>query len=231
MSDIFDEVTAELRRDSMNAAWDHYGRYVIGGAVGIVVAVAGFVGTDSYVRGQQEAASARYDTLLENLDEADTQAQIDGLAGFAATEDNGYGALADFSAALQLAGTGRADAAQEAFDRLSGDSRLPAALRDMAALQAAIVLLNDKGALEAIELRLEPMLAPAHGLRAAARETMALAYMAYDEPLKARELFQIQIADPTISSLTRERAGILLQSLRPVLTPMPPVVLDSEDGK
>ena len=44
---------------------------------------------------------------------------------------------------------------------------------------------------------------------------MALAYMTYDE-LKARELFQIQIGDPTISSLTRERAGILLQSLRPV---------------
>lgn len=231
MSDIFDEVTAELRRDNMSAAWDRYGRYVIGGAVAIVVVVAAVVGTDSYVTGQQEAASARYDAVLTALEEADTQAQIDGLADFAAAEDNGYGALANFSAALQLAETGRPDAAQEIFDRLSGDSGLPASLRDLSALQAAIVLLNAKGALEAIELRLEPLLAPDHGLRAAARETMALAYMSYDRPLQARELFQTQIGDPTISGLTRERAGILLQSLRPVLTPMPPVVPDGSDEK
>ena len=38
---IFDEITADLRRDRMADAWAKYGRYVIGGAVALVLLVAG----------------------------------------------------------------------------------------------------------------------------------------------------------------------------------------------
>jgi hypothetical protein len=43
--------------------------------------------------------------------------------------------------------------------------------------------------------------------------------MTYDKPLKARELFKAQIGDPRVTSLTRERASIMLESLAGVLTP------------
>ena len=48
MSDIFDEVR-EPRRDNMQAAWDKYGRYIIGAAVGLVVLVAAVIGTTSVI--------------------------------------------------------------------------------------------------------------------------------------------------------------------------------------
>lgn len=228
MSDIFDEVTAELRRDNAAAAWDKYGPYVIGAAVAVVVTVAGVVGYDSYAAAQEEAASLRYDAALEEVADSDPQVRIDALQAFAAAEDNGYGVLAEFTAALELAAGGQNDAAQAAFDRLADDGRLPDSLRDLAALQAAVVLLNSGGALEAIELRLDPMLTPEHGLRAMARETMAMAYMAHDKPLQARDQFKAQLADPQISTLTGERANIMLQSLGAVLTPPPPAALSTD---
>ena len=55
---IFDEITADLRRDRMAGAWAKYGRYVIGLAVAIVMLVAGVIGYDALRTGQREAASA-----------------------------------------------------------------------------------------------------------------------------------------------------------------------------
>ncbi len=228
MSDIFDEVSAELRRDNMGAAWSKYGRYIIGAAVAIVVLVAAVIAGSSYVRGQEEAASLRYDALLETLVDLDTQEKIAPLEAFAAAEDNGYGALARFTTALAHAeqsqnNSASADAAIASFDALADNSGLPHSLRDLAQLQAAIVLLDSKGSLQEIELRLDTLLDDGNGLQPMARETMALAYMTYDKPLKARELFKAQIGDARVTSLTRERASLILESLSGVLTPSPAV--------
>lgn len=224
MSDIFDEVSAELRRDTMSAAWTKYGRYIIGAAVAIVLLVAAVITGSNYVRSQEEAASQRYDALLETLAELETPAKIASLEAFAAAEENGYGALAKFTAAFAHAeqsttNSVAADAALAAFDDLSENRKLPQSLRDLAKLQAAIVLLDSQGSLQEMELRLDALLDDDNGLQRMARETMALAYMTYDKPLKARELFKAQIGDPRVTSLTRERASIMLESLAGVLTP------------
>lgn len=218
MSDIFDEVNAELRRDTMQAAWDKYGRYLIGGAVGFVVLVAAIIGTSSLIDSRQEAASVRYDAMLATLAEDDAQNNITVLAGFAEAENNGYGALARFSAAVLQAREGATDDALASFEMIADDGGLPNSLRDLAALQAAIVLLDTNGALAMIENRLDDLLEDGNGLQPMARETMALAFMANDQPLKAREMFKAQIADPTATSLTRERASIMLQSVGAALS-------------
>jgi hypothetical protein len=226
VSDIFDEVSAELRRDNMGAAWSKYGRYIIATAVAIVVLVALVIAGTSYLRGQEEAASQRYDALLETLVDLDTQAKIAPLETFVAAEDNGYGALARFTAALAHAeqsqnNAASADAAITSFDALADNSSLPDSLRDLAKLQSAIVLLDSQGSLQDIELRLDALLDDDNGLQPMARETMALAYMVNDKPLKARELFKAQIGDARVTSLSRERASIMLESLTGALTPPP----------
>ena len=68
MTDIFDEVTAELRRDQSSALWRRYGRYVIGAAVAVVLIVASVIAYDSWKTAGQEAASERYDALLKTLE-------------------------------------------------------------------------------------------------------------------------------------------------------------------
>lgn len=226
MSDIFDEVSAELRRDNMQAAWDKYGRYIIAAAVGLVVLVAAIIGTTSVIDSRNEAASGRYDAMLESLSGDDADADIAALLAFATAEDNGYGVLARFSAALRQARQGDNEAALAGFNELADKGSLPDTMQDLAALQAAIVLLNSNGALAEIEARLEDLLDDENGLQPMARETMALAYMQNDLPLKARELFRAQIADPKVTSLTRERATIMLQTVSAALTDIAPPPVD-----
>ena len=54
-----------------------------------------------------------------------------------------------------------------------------------------------------------------------AREVLALAYSAHDKPLEARDLLMQQIADGQVSSLTRARAEIMLQTVKGGLVDLP----------
>lgn len=233
MTDIFEEVSAELRRDRMSEAWDKYGRYIIGLAAAIIVLTTVSIGFSSYQASQDEAASMRYDALLESLEDADSEARLAALQSFAAAENNGYGVLADFSYAYALNEAGDMMAALSAFDSLAEKSSVPDSLRDYAKLQAAIVLLNSKGALDDIEARLKDLLKEGNGLLPMARETMALAYMRDDQPLEARRLFQALLSDANSSSLTRERALIMLQKLSLALLPeaIAADTADADEGK
>ena len=225
---IFDEITADLRRDRMADAWVKYGRFVIGGAVGIVLLVAAITGYGAMRSGQQEAASARYDLLLAEIAEAEADVKITRLLAFAETEDNGYGTLAGFSAALEQAKQGQYDTALSRFDILAARSGLPDSLRDFASLQAAIVLLDSDGSLAEIERRLYDLIDEDNRLQPMAREVMALAYSAHDKPLEARDLLMQQIADGKVSPLSRARAEVMLQTVRAGLIALPGVSTEQE---
>ncbi len=228
---IFDEITADLRRDRLSQAWDKYGRYIIGTAVGIVLVIALSIAFSTYQQNQEEQASARYDSLLTELEGVDATAQIVRLLSFAATENNGYGALARMSATLLQARQGERDNALAGFDALAGDSDLPDSLRDFARLQAAIVLLDGDANLDEIETRLQRLLLVGNGLQPMAREVLALAYIANDKPLEARsELIKLR-DDPTTGGLTRERVIIMLTSLRgQLLSPQPQEPAEDAEG-
>ena len=225
---IFDEITADLRRDRLSQAWDKYGRYIIGTAVGIVLVIALSIAFSSYQQNQGEQASARYGSLLSELEGVDATAQIVRLLSFAATENNGYGALARMSATLLQARKGERDNALAGFDALADDSDLPDSLRDFARLQAAIVLLDSDANLDEIESRLQRLLRVGNGLQPMAREVLALAYIANDKPLEARsELIKLR-DDAATGGLTRERVGIMLTSLRGQLSsPQPKQAADA----
>lgn len=213
MTDIFEEVSAELRRDRMQTAWDTYGRYIIGLAVAIVVITAASIGISGYSTSQDEAASSRYDAMRASLTDLDTQAQLSALTEFAAAEDNGYGVLARFSVAYLHVEDNNTAAALEAFDGLSADGSVPDGMQNYARLQGAIVAINSGAALEEIEARLENLMDEDSGLLPMARETMALAYMRDDRLLEARDLWLAQLADANASSLARERATIMLEKI------------------
>ena len=213
MTDIFEEVSADLRRDRMQTAWDTYGRYIIGAAVAIVVITAASIGFSGYSTSQDEAASGRYDAMRASLTDLDTEAQLAALTDFAAAEDNGYGVLARFSVAYIHVDNKNNDAALAAFDELADDGSVPDSMQNYAQLQGAIVAINSGASLEDIEARLEDLMDADSGLMPLARETMALAYMRDDRLLEARELWLAQLADNKATGLTRERATIMLDKI------------------
>ena len=213
MTDIFEEVSADLRRDRMQTVWDKYGRYVIGLAVAIVVVTAASIGISGYSTSQNEAASSRYDAMRASLGDLEPEAQLDALNSFAAAEDNGYGGLARFAVAYIHVDNKNNDAALAAFDDLADDGSVPDSMQNYAQLQGAIVAINSGASLDEIEARLEDLMDADSGLMPLARETMALAYMRDDRLLEARELWLAQLADNQATGLTRERATIMLDKI------------------
>ena len=211
MSDIFDEVNAELRRDKSSMLWKQYGRYLIGGAVGVVVLVAAVTGYNGWNASRQEAASERYNALVEAIgDTSDGEARTALTNEFLAQSNGGYDALASFVSAFDLAQNGDFDGAVARFDALSSRGEIPLSLRDFARLQAAIVLLDSQASFEDIEARLGRLLVEGHDLQPMAREVLALAHMGNDQPLAARTFLLQQLEDPLSNNLSRDRARIML---------------------
>ncbi len=221
MSDIFDEVNAELRRDKSTMLWKQYGRYLIGGAVGVVVLVAAVTGYNGWTTSRQEAASERYNALVQAMGEASNgEARQTLTDDFLAQNNGGYNALASFVSAFDLAKNGDHEGAIAQFDALASRGEVPLSLRDFARLQAAIVLLDSAASFEDIEARLGRLMVAGNDLQPMAREVLALANMAQDQPLAARSLLLQQLEDPMSNNLSRDRARILLSIVNAELGPI-----------
>ena len=219
MSDIFAEVDADLRRDRWQALWDRYGLLVIAAAVGIVLLVAIVVGYRAFQQSQNEAASLRYEALIQQIEEEDNATKFELLNTFAQEENNGYGALAAFGAARAASENGDFTAALAGFDALAARGDLARPMRDYARLQAAIVLVNQKANADDIAARLARLFDDDNALRPIARDILALAYFTKDAPLKARELYAEQLADPDATPFSKQRAQIMLIEVEAKLRP------------
>ncbi len=208
MSDVFAEVNADLRKDRLQSLWDKYGYYVLGAIAAIILGVGAQAGYSSLQRTANEEASVRYAALVAT---APTQ---ESLAAFASAEDNGYGALAAFTLAVQQAEAGAMREALSGFDALATQNDLPKGLQDYARLQAAIILLDSaSGSADDIAARLAPLLAQTGGFNPMARDIMGLAWIKSGDKDKARALFEAQKTDETTSRFARERANIMLDTL------------------
>ena len=65
MSELFDEVDEEVRREQLKKLWDQYSIYIIAAAILIVAAVAGWRGY-RYLEAQKAAeAGAAFDAAIE----------------------------------------------------------------------------------------------------------------------------------------------------------------------
>lgn len=136
------EVDEELRREQLRALWKAYGKFIIGGAVGVVLAVGGYQLSEYLTRSAQEEASG---VFAEALDESSNRAGAEAAAvwqGSSADLDGGYAALAGIRAAQALAADGMTSEALEAYDAISATSSYDAVLRDYAALMAALLVLD-----------------------------------------------------------------------------------------
>ncbi|MGC6471292.1 MAG: tetratricopeptide repeat protein [Parvibaculales bacterium] len=208
MADIFDEINAELRQDRLNAVWEKYGIYVISIALAIVLFVAGSAGWQSYSKGQNESASAAYETLLSDLEYASTTEQMEALAAFSSNADNAYTVLADLRRAKLLAEGGDDQEAVGLYDALAADRGLPSGIKDYARL-AAVSLLVDTAAPAALEERLETALEAESPFRHAAREMLALSYFKAGDYLMSKELLTTALSDPKLPAQMQLRLLIL----------------------
>lgn len=211
MSDILREVDEELRRERYQKLWERYGIYVVGAALVLVVAVAGWRGWEWYVAREASRAGARFETALE-LDAAGKQSEAEQILT-ALTKDapRGYRTLARFRAAAEISQRDRS-AGTAAYDALADDVSIEASLRDLARVRAALALVDTASAAE-VARRIDPLLAGNSAFKASAREILALSRFRAGERDAARRLFVEIVADAETPPSLRSRAQLMLALL------------------
>jgi hypothetical protein len=206
------EVDEELRRDRMRKLWQQAGPFVIGGAVLVVLVVAGYEGWTWWQKTQSAKSSDQFYAAAELADGTDLAAAQKALGDVIAQGSGGYPTLARFREAALLAQNGKIDEAITAYDGLSTTESNPH-LRDMALVLAA-GLMADKGDVAAVQQRVIGLLTPTAPLRSAAHEVLGLTQYKAGKLDDALASFQAIIDDPGADGDLRGRIQLYITQLK-----------------
>ncbi|TWF54647.1 tetratricopeptide repeat protein [Neorhizobium alkalisoli] len=209
---FFREVNEELRSDQLTYAWKRYGRVVIGVAVLIVVGTAGWRGYEYW---DNNNSSASGDRFIAALDLAQQNKNDEALKALEAIEKDGTGSyplLAKMRAASVQAAKGDAAAAAKAFGDVGNDTSAPAAIRDLAKLRAAWLLI-DTGTYEQVSAEVQAMAVPANTLANSAREALGLSAYKAGKLTEAKQWFKQIAEDATAPRNVANRAQIMLDNI------------------
>ena len=207
MSDIFNEVDEEVRRERLQRLWERYSIHLIVLAVLVVAGIGGWRGYEYWVAQKAAAAGAVFEsavTLSEQGKHAEAQA---AFAKVATDAPQGYALLARFRAAAEAAQVNPADGAK-AYDALAADNSLDPVWRDLAAVRAGLLLV-DSAPFADLRGRLEPLSEPGRVYRHSARELLAMSAWRAQDTVAARRYIDMIAGDAETPPGTRQRVEVL----------------------
>lgn len=211
MGDIFREIDEELRQERYEKLWRQYGRYVIGAAVVLVVAVAGYQGWRQYDTGQKEARGAKFSAALNAIAEGRDAEARSILGALARESGSGIGGLARLHQAALLTKSGDRAGAVKIYDQLSADGGVDKPLRDLATILFALhSMADEKADVAALRERLTPLAKENVPWRYSALEILGVLARREGKTAQAKKLFQQIADDPNAPQGTRTRATQLL---------------------
>jgi hypothetical protein len=213
MTDIFDEVGEDLRRERMKRLWQSYGTWIIAAAVLIVLATAGWRGWETWQQGKANAAGDAFRAALTKASEGDHKAAAEALVAFSSDAPRDYAVLARLRAASENAAAGQVDTALSTFDATANDASLPKGIRDLAAVRAAMIAVDSDG-LDQFKARVAPLDTPTGPWRHAARELLAVSAIKAQSWDAARAALTTLTTDPELPADFRQRAALLEDVLR-----------------
>jgi hypothetical protein len=214
VTELFDEVDEEVRRDQLKKLWERYSIYIVAGALLIIAAVGGWRGYQ-YLEAQKAAEAGRaFDAALDLAEQnkhAEAEAAFNNLA---ATAPSGYRTLARLRAAAEVA-TRDPQAGAKMYDDVSADRSVGAAVQDLARIRAAGLLL-ETASYPGMLQRLESATRPDATFRHTARELLALSAWRANDTTAARQWLDMIANDGETPSGLRSRAEALQALLPPV---------------
>jgi hypothetical protein len=214
VSEIFDEVQEEVRREQLKKLWERYQTLIVAVALLIVLGVGGWRGFVYWENKKSQEAGAQFEaaaTLAEQNKSAEAEAAFQKLA---AEAPQGYRLLAKFRAAAELAKRDPA-AAVKMYDEIAADRNTPAAERDLAALRAGSLLV-DTASYADVKARLEPLTGPDRAYRHSARELLAVSAWRNKDLTATRQWIEAINTDPVTPQTLRSRMEALQALLPPV---------------
>ena len=214
MSELFDEVDEDVRRDQLKKLWDQYSIYIVAGAFLIIAAVGGWRGYQYLEAKKAAEAGAAFDKAVE-LSEANKHAEAEAaFSDLAAKAPSGYRMLARLRAAAEVA-TRDSQAAAKMYDDIAADRSIGAVEQDLARVRAAGLLL-DTATYPGRLTRLESAAAPGATFRHTARELLALSAWRVNDTTAARKWLDVIAGDGETPPSLRSRAEALQALLPPV---------------
>jgi hypothetical protein len=208
VSDIFQEVDEEVRREQLKKLWDRYGNLVVVAAFLVVAGVAawrGYSWWDAKKAAEAGAAFEAASTLAETGKHSEAEA---AFAKIAVDGTAGYRTLARVREASELAQVD-AKAAIAAYDKISTDGSVGPALQDLAALRAGALLI-DAGSFDEAKRKLELLVGSDRIFRHTAREFLALAAWRAGDAAAVKRWSDMIMSDAQTPAGTRTRVEMLM---------------------
>jgi len=207
VTDIFQEVDEEVRREQLKKLWQQYGNYFIALCVLIVVGVGAWRGYQWWEAKQAAQSGAAFEQAITLAEAGKHQEAEAAFAKLAANGTAGYRVLARLREAAELAGTD-SKGAIAAYDEIAADSSAEQVIRDLAAVRAGF-LLADTASYSEIRNRLEPLAVADRPFRHSAREILALSAWKSGDMTAARQWTDMIMTDPQTPAGARSRAEVL----------------------
>jgi hypothetical protein len=206
MSDVFQEVDEEVRRDKAAEFWKKYQNLIFAGVAALVLASAGFRYWQYEREKAAQAAGDQFRQAIAALDAGKLDEAKAGFAKVAADAPGGYRILAQMASAGVKAQSDP-QGAIAAFDAVADDASIDPLFRDTARMRAALLRLGVPGEEQKGEAALTSLSGAEGPYSRIARLTLgaqALARGDYDDA--AKQLDSV-LGDPEVSQGEREFAS------------------------
>lgn len=206
------EVDEELRREQLLRLWQQYGTFIVAAVVFLFIGLAAYKWREARGVVYEEQAGMRFEAAMRLAAEGKADDAVRAFTEIARDGTAGYRALARLRLASEHANAGRTAEALSAYEALSADSAVDEVLRDFAALQAAVLRLDQADWTE-MKNRLTPILGDKRPWQAPAREILGLAAFKAGQTEEATKLFEQVLADRATTSGLSRRAQEMLAVL------------------
>ncbi len=214
MSDIFNEVDEEVRREQLKKLWDRYGTLIVAALILFVIAIAGWRGYEWWAARKAAETGTAFEAAMTLSDQGKAAEAQAAFAKIATDGNSGYRVLARLRAAAEAA-SGDPKAAAKMYDAIAADGGVDAIDRDLARIRAAGLLADSAAYPEMLE-RLEPATAAGATFRHTARELLALSAWHANDTAAARKWLDLIANDGETPQGLRSRAEALQALLPPV---------------
>lgn len=220
MSDIFQEVEEDVRRERYEQLWKKYGNYVIAAAAVLVVAVGGYQAWSTYDTNQRQAVSDQYEAaqkVAQSGKAADAEAQFAELSKSSYT---GYATLSKFNLVSTYLAQNKREPAVALLRELTASP--DDVVSSVARLRLAWLEADARPRPE-IQMILEPLTAAENPWRFAAQEVLAYSELKSGARAQAENDFLNLSQEAQAPAGLRQRASAIVAYLKanPGVTSIP----------
>jgi hypothetical protein len=207
VTDIFQEVDEEVRREQLKKLWERYGNHLIALCILVVVGVGAWRGYEWWQAKQAAQSGAAFEQAVALAQSGKHEEAAAAFAKLAGDGTASYRVLARLREAAELASSDK-KAAIAAYQAIATDKSAGQVIQDLATVRAAFLQV-DTAPYSELRASLEPLTASDRPFRHTAREILALSAWKSGDAAETRRWTETMMADPLTPPDMRSRAAIL----------------------